>query len=57
MLMLFENDRERLAVDRDMGVERVRLRNFVDRFQETATVGEREVMPRAVRPHGLDRNG
>ena len=38
MLVLLEKDRVYLAIDRNVGRERMRLRNLVDRFQESAAV-------------------
>ena len=57
VLVLLEQDRVRDAVDRDAGVEGMRLGNLVDRLQESPAIGEGKPLPRAVRPHGFDRNG
>ena len=57
VLVLLEDDRVPLAVDRDLGHERVRFGNFVDRFQIIAPVGEGEGLPRAVRALCFDADG
>ncbi len=58
MLVLLELQFARLRLARlhqgNPGHERVRLRDLVARFQEAAFVLERELLPAAVRPHGLD---
>ena len=56
-LVLLEKDRVCLAIDRNVGRERVRLRNLVDQFQESVALAKRKDLARAVRSHGLDQDG
>src|SRR6516164_9284722 len=54
VLVLLEQNRVGLAVDRDVGRESVRLGNLLNRFKKSAAPGERERLPRAVWPQGFD---
>src|SRR5208337_2380985 len=57
VLMLLEGDGSTPAPDRDIGGKFMRLGNFLDRLEKHPAVDEGERLPRAVRPHGLDRDG
>src|SRR5271169_4762436 len=54
VLMFLKNDGVGSPVDSDIGVESVRLRNFIDGFQKVAAIDERKELPRSVRSHGFN---
>jgi hypothetical protein len=45
------------AREAQAGLERVRLGNFLDRFEKCSVIGEAEVFPRAAGAFGFDRGG
>ena len=54
VLMFLKNDGVGSPVNSDIGVESVRLRNFIDGFQKVAAIDERKDLPRSVRSHGFN---
>ena len=45
------------APEPQAGLERMRLGNFVDRFEKSPAIGEAKILPRAAGPFGFDRRG